>query len=165
MQSKRCPKCGVVKPVSGFNKKLAARDGLQSICRECSNAYSRAYHEAHGEEQRAYHRTRYETRRDEICDQKRAYYEAHWEERNAYNRAYYEAHREERNAQIWKRKTEAWKASREVTTRNGEPWTPAEDHVVLTSEGTYLEIAIELGRTTDSVHDRRKLLRRKAVTA
>lgn len=146
MQSKRCRKCGVDKPVSGFHRDRNGSGGLRSDCKECRRAYS----EAHREEQCAY---------------ARAYYELHREELLAYKRAYWEDHREECHAQLRKRQTKARKASREVATRNGEPWTPAEDHVVLTSEGTELEIAIELGRTTSSINNRRRLLRRKAVTA
>ena len=133
-----------------FYRDRSKRDGLRPYCAECDRASFRSYCEAHREEKRT---------RD------RAYSEAHQEERHAYRRAYREEHRDERNAQNRKWETEARKASREVATRNGEPWTPTEDHVVLTSEGTTLEIAIELGRTTRSVYKRRALLRRKAVTA
>lgn len=124
--------------------------GLRPECAECCRAYNRAYYEAHREEQRAYNRAYREAHRGEISDSERAYREAH---------------REECNAQHRKRKTEARKASREVATRNGEPWTAVEDQVLLTAEGTVLDIAIELGRTTSSVYSRRNLLRRKAVVA
>lgn len=151
MPSKRCSKCGETKTLAEFHRN---RTGLRADCKECSRAYQRAYRESHREEIRA---------RDRAYA--RAYNEAHREERRACKRAYYEAYKEERNTQIRKRKTEVWKTSREVANRNGEPWTPAEDHVVLTSEGTELDIAIELGRTTNSVGRRRRKLRSKAVTA
>ena len=154
MRSKRCTKCGETKTSEEFWRDRTRSDGLGRQCKECRRAYQRAYNEAHREERRAYNRAYH-----------RAYYEANQEEISARTRAYREAHKEERNAQICKRQTEARKASREVATRNGEPWTAAEDRVAITSEGTELEIAIELGRTIDSVRSRRVLLRRKAVTA
>ena len=150
MLSKRCSQCGETKTSEEFYRARSKRDGLRPYCKECDSASCRAYKEAHWEEIRA---------------KDRAYKETHREEIRAYKRAYLEEHRDERYAQDRKWKTEARNASREVATRNGEPWTPAEDHVVLTSEGTTLEIAIELGRTTRSIYKRRALLRRKAVTA
>lgn len=150
MRSKRCWKCGEVKTSAEFSHDRTKRDGLHSDCKECSRAYSRAYLEA---------------RREEINARRRAYYETHREEASAKDRDYHEAHREEILARNRKRQAEIRRAAREVATRNGEPWTPAEDHVVLTSEGTVLDIAIELGRTTSSVKYRRNHLRRKAVTA
>ena len=165
MQSKRCSKCGETKTSEEFWRDRTRSDGLGRQCKKCRRAYQRAYNEAHREERRAYNRAYDEAHREEISAYHRAYYEANQEEISARTRAYREAHKEERNVQIRKRQTEARKASREVATRNGEPWTAAEDRVALTSEGTELEIAIELGRTTDSVKGRRALLRRKAVTA
>jgi len=41
---KRCSACNTTKSLSDFNKNSARRDGLQSHCRSCHNAYSRAYH-------------------------------------------------------------------------------------------------------------------------
>lgn len=161
MQSKRCTKCRDVKPVSSFVRDCSRRDGLTLQCKKCF----RAYREAHREEYRAYSRAYREAHRDEISDSQRAYREAHREEIGAYQRAYHEAHRDEVLARMRKRHAETLGAAREVATRNGEPWTPAEDHVVLTSEGTTLEMAIELGRTTKSVEARLSRLRRKAVTA
>lgn len=176
MQSKRCTKCGEVKPVSGFRRDRSKRDGRQALCKKCRCDYDRAYdedrqeerrayNEAHREERLAYQRAYREARREEIIDRQRDYRESHRNEIRDRDRDYREAHREEILAAKSKKKTEVRKASLEVATRNGEPWTPAEDHVVLTSEGTALDIAIELGRTIDSVHNRRALLRRKAVTA
>lgn len=169
MQSKRCTKCGETKTSEEFWRDRTRSDGLGRQCKKCRRAYQRAYNEAHREERRAYNRAYDEAHREEISAYRRAYhrayYEANQEEISARTRAYREAHKEERNVQIRKRQTEARKASREVATRNGEPWTAAEDRVALTSEGTELEIAIELGRTIDSVRSRRVRLRRKTVTA
>ena len=39
MKVKQCPKCKQIKPVTEFNKKSAANDGLQSYCRSCQSVY------------------------------------------------------------------------------------------------------------------------------
>lgn len=36
--TKRCAKCGEVKPVSEFYKSKESKDGLQSYCKECHRA-------------------------------------------------------------------------------------------------------------------------------
>lgn len=47
---KQCYKCKKRKPLSSFNKNRYRRDGLQSICRSCSNARSRQYYKENTEE-------------------------------------------------------------------------------------------------------------------
>ena len=39
MQEKQCTKCNEIKPLQEFNKKAAAKDGLQYQCRECHKKY------------------------------------------------------------------------------------------------------------------------------
>ena len=41
---KRCGTCRKSKPLSDFNRKRKASDGLQEVCRECNRASSRAYY-------------------------------------------------------------------------------------------------------------------------
>lgn len=40
---KRCCKCKKEKEIGEFNKNKTRKDGYNTICRECSNAHSRAY--------------------------------------------------------------------------------------------------------------------------
>lgn len=35
---KKCPRCQAEKPLDAFNKRSAAKDGLQTYCKACSNA-------------------------------------------------------------------------------------------------------------------------------
>jgi hypothetical protein len=46
---KRCAKCGQVKDEASFNKNSRSTDGLDFRCRECLNAYRRAYLASHPE--------------------------------------------------------------------------------------------------------------------
>ncbi len=41
---KKCYTCKETKPLTGFNKNKSRKDGLNSICRECSKARSRKYY-------------------------------------------------------------------------------------------------------------------------
>ena len=43
MQTKRCSKCGEVKPLIQFNKKKASKDGHRAQCKACQNSYQSAY--------------------------------------------------------------------------------------------------------------------------
>jgi hypothetical protein len=38
-ETKLCTGCGQIKPQAGFSKQAKAKDGLQSICKECAAAY------------------------------------------------------------------------------------------------------------------------------
>lgn len=51
--TKRCYKCGQIKPISDFNKNKKSKDGLQSECRECHAETMRKYHLKKAEEIKA----------------------------------------------------------------------------------------------------------------
>ena len=131
---KRCSKCGVQKLLDDFSRKADGRDELRSVCRTCDSDSQREY---------------YQVYRDEILDRKRRYYEEHREALLESKRRHREAMRD---------------MTRETATRNGEPYTPAEDAHILTSDEPLAVIAVEIGRTMSSVNHRRCKLR-KAATA
>ena len=39
METKHCNKCGKDKPISEFGKNSSKKDGLQSMCKECTKEY------------------------------------------------------------------------------------------------------------------------------
>ncbi len=51
-KSKYCSTCKQSKKKSEFNKNKAKKDGLNTICRECSNIRSRQYYSEHPEKHR-----------------------------------------------------------------------------------------------------------------
>lgn len=51
-----CPMCEILKPVEAFVPDRTKASGYASRCRDCDNARSRAYYEAHRESRLAYHR-------------------------------------------------------------------------------------------------------------
>lgn len=52
MKSKVCSRCKETKKVGNFNKHPTRKDGLQSNCKACNKAYSKAYYADNREEQR-----------------------------------------------------------------------------------------------------------------
>ena len=43
-ENKRCHKCGATKSLSAFSRNKAAKDGLQNVCKTCSNAIHKIWH-------------------------------------------------------------------------------------------------------------------------
>lgn len=95
---KRCYKCGEVKPLSAFSKDRSKPDGLQSRCKACYKASSKAYAEANRDKLAAYHRTYHEENRDKIVARKRAYFAANRDKEAARKRVYYAANRDKQVA-------------------------------------------------------------------
>ena len=54
MNTKHCGRCGVTKPVTSFNKNKSKKDGLKTMCRECSKkSFRKYYHDNHEKHRRA----------------------------------------------------------------------------------------------------------------
>lgn len=144
MPGKRCCTCGEVKGAEAFCRDKSRKDGLTPRCKACHRRYREENREAIAESRRRY----YEEHREAILDGKRRYYEEHREAVAEDQRRYREALRD---------------MTREVATRNGEPYTPAEDAHILASDEPDAAIAVELGRTIKSVRTRRGLLRKAGI--
>jgi len=84
---KHCSRCSTWKPRAAFDRRAAARDGLDSWCKDCRRAYVRRwiaanrrrheaslkqYRETHREKLRAYQREYQRRRRGRLRAQKRA---------------------------------------------------------------------------------------------
>ena len=123
METKRCTKCGEVKPVSEFHKKKRARDGRQARCKACVKAYAAewyvrnrerinernaAWDAANRERRREVNSAWHAKNREHVAERKAAYYSAH-PEKSAENRA--------RSAE-WYRENRDRIAERRATTPN-----------------------------------------------
>lgn len=175
MSGKRCSGCGEVKGVEDFWRNKSRKDGLDHRCKACK----RRYHEENREAIAEYKRRYREENREAAAERQRRYRERNREALQEYSRRYREENREAMREYERRRREENLEArrerdrrfsrkmrdmTRETATRNGEPYTPAEDAHILTSDEPVAVIAVELGRTLDSVDSRRRSLR-KAVTA
>lgn len=175
MSGKRCPGCGEVKAVEAFSRNKSKKDGLKSQCKDCDRRYREKNHEAIREYNHRYRvenrevgrecqRRSREKNHEAALERCRRYYEENREAVLEYHRRYYVENREAL-LEDQRRHREAMRdMTREVATRGGEPYTPAEDAHILTSNEPDAAIAVELGRTMESIRSRRKRLR-KAVTA
>jgi hypothetical protein len=74
---KRCPKCGIEKPLYAFSKNKASRDGLQSCCKPCRQVIMKVWRENNPDrekqQQAQYRKTHREKRRE---------YDRQWREKN-----------------------------------------------------------------------------------
>ena len=175
MSGKRCSGCGEAKGVEAFSRNKANKDGLQSWCKACKRRYYEENHEAERERQRRYR----EENREAILESQRRSCVKNRDARQEYFRRYCEENREailesqrryrEENREAIREYNRLFNErmrdmTRESATRAGEPYTPAEDAHILTSDEPVAVIAVELGRTLSSINQRRKRLR-KAVSA
>ena len=144
MSGKRCCTCGEVKGAESFTRDKSRKDGLHPRCKACK-------------------RRHYEENREADLERQRRYREENREARQEYYRRYYEENREAIAERRRRHYEENRDMTRESATRNGEPYTPAEDAHILTSDEPSAVIAVELGRTLDSVNIRRRILRKKAA--
>ena len=175
MSGKRCPGCGEVKVIEEFSRSKRAKDGRQSRCKACKRRHYEENREAVLDQQRRH----YEENREAVLERNRRYREEnreaglerkrrHYEENREALIAYQCRYREENREAIRERQRRYYAENRDMTresaTRTGEPYTPAEDAHILTSDEPLSVIAVELGRTMKSVEHRRRMLR-KAVSA
>jgi hypothetical protein len=103
--SKKCTKCGEVKPLADFSKRKMSKDGLKSQCKSCIREYSqknkekmaayiKAYQEANKEKMAAYIKAYQEANKEKMAAYSKAYREANKEKMAAYSKAYQEANKE-----------------------------------------------------------------------
>ena len=53
-KTKVCRKCGRELPTENFPKNHACKDGVDTICKECKNAYQKEYHKKKREKKKAH---------------------------------------------------------------------------------------------------------------
>ena len=159
MPRKKCTGCGEVKDYAEFTLDRSRKDGRQCKCKSCNRRYREENRESINERRRRH----YEENREAILEGQRQYREENWEAFIERQRRYYEEHREVLNEIGRLRREKINEAMREIVTRNGEPWTPAEDSYILSSDEPAAIMAMELGRTITAVRIRTAMLRKKTA--
>ena len=98
MLTKRCSKCGVVKPLAAFVRKAEAPDGHAPTCRECKATVDAAYRAANRSKIAAGRAVHYAANRGKIAAAVAAYRAANPEAAAARHAAWVRANREHNNA-------------------------------------------------------------------
>ena len=174
MSRKKCTGCGDVKDYAEFSRDKTKKDGLQCRCKSCNRRYREEHRERLRECNRRYYREnrealrecsrRYnEENREAVLERNRRYREEHRERLREYHRRYNEEHREVLTEVKSRRQKKINDALRGIATRNREPWTPAEDTYIMSEDEPLALMAMELGRTINSVRSRAAKLRKKTA--
>jgi hypothetical protein len=66
MKTKKCSKCGEVKPVSEFHKNKREKDGYCVWCKECVSKYQKAYRENNAEKIKKWQKEYYEKNAEKL---------------------------------------------------------------------------------------------------
>ena len=90
--TKRCAKCGELKPLTTFNVCLREKDGRADQCKTCKAAYRQANKERLASHAKAYR----EANKERVAAQKKAYHQANKERISAASKARYEANKDKR---------------------------------------------------------------------
>ena len=150
MQTKTCTKCGEEKPLTEYSKRKSGTCMLQSKCKRCVKEYMHEYSRRPEVRERQYN---YDRRPEKV--EKRRLYEK-LPERRKMKREY--------NRQSWELGLKRHRR-REIVdkyaTRKGDPWSDAEVQFLMSSELPLADIALELGRTYNSVYLKRTRLRKQ----
>ena len=85
---KTCTKCGETKANSEFGKDRKGKNGLQSQCKACKNAYGKQWYAEHREERAEYNKQWRAEHGEEIAEYARRHYAEHREEYLEYGRQY-----------------------------------------------------------------------------
>lgn len=65
-ESKKCPKCGKIKPLAAFAKHAGKPDGLQSWCRACKKSKDAEYYQDNKDKYLKYNREQYARYRERL---------------------------------------------------------------------------------------------------
>ena len=174
MQTKTCTTCSIEKPVTEFHKQKLGKYGVTSQCKKCRRECVREYHceyyqRPEVKERRREYRREYR-QRPEIKERNREYRQR--PEIRKHNREYQREYRQ--RPEIKERSREYDKAREELgippTLRGGKiankhatrsgAWSDAEIEFLMSSDLPLADIALELGRTYNSVYLKRTRMRK-----
>lgn len=94
MKTKKCTKCGEVKPVDCFGKAKAAKDGLNGPCKPCKAEQKRKWRKANPEKVAEHQRKWQKANKEKVAEYNRKWQKANKEEVAEQQRKYYEANKE-----------------------------------------------------------------------
>jgi len=92
--TKRCTKCGEVKPYEMFYRQRARKDGHRPDCKACRQVLEKAYNEANKEKISEYNKAYREANKEKIKEIKKSYQENNKEKISEITKAYYQNNKE-----------------------------------------------------------------------
>ena len=170
MQTKTCTKCGEEKELTEFHKDKDGKYGVKSRCKECIRGLVREY--LRRPEVRE--RKRDHLRRPEVQERYREYQRKYRQrpEIKEHNREYRREYRQRPEVKEYRREYDkaieelgiprtrrGGKIANKHATRSGA-WSDAEIEFLMSSDLPLADIALELGRTYNSVYLKRARLRK-----
>jgi len=141
VETKKCPRCGEIKPLSSFNKNKARKDGRQSICRICQRLQNKQYYQDDPDKVLQYAKKYYQGNRGRILRRQKEYRQNNpdkvlqWAKERYQNNRDRELQRFKKYHQNNRDKARAKSARRRSTKRNAT--TPWADKAVI--EAIYAE--------------------------
>ena len=66
METKFCKRCEITKPLAGFNKNRAMKDGYSFYCRKCQNRYDKEYADSNRGKLREHYRRWYRENKKKV---------------------------------------------------------------------------------------------------
>ncbi len=74
IKTKKCRKCGEIKPITDFYKKETGKYGVEGRCKLCRNTRGKEHHEKNKDKINKRHRKRYQLTKDNVTAHQREYY-------------------------------------------------------------------------------------------
>ena len=90
---KKCSKCKVEKELNNFTKQKKNKDGLKSVCKDCTKEYAREYYKSNIESLKQCKKEYYQANREQRKEQRKEYYKANKQQ----IKEYYQANKEKIN--------------------------------------------------------------------
>ena len=110
---KRCTKCGEEKPLTGFHRQSASKDGYCGWCKVCKSELRKRWYREHEDEMREYSRNYYRENPDKVKETNLKYQSEHAEQIKARRKKYTAVHSEEKRQYDRQRYTSSTEADRE----------------------------------------------------
>ena len=118
MDTKKCSKCGEVKPIGDFCKCKRYKDGHQCACKECA----KQYYEENKERITEWHKLYYEENNKTIAEQHKQYYEENKEKIAEKGKQYRDMRAEPFRDEFFKQLEEDDQVLRKLREENEKKW-------------------------------------------